>query len=47
MLFRSIVVDGLLAALGEGGALAPVLAAWTAPVVFAALGATALLRLEG
>ena len=42
-----IVVDGLLAALGEGGALAPVLAAWTAPVVFAALGATALLRLEG
>jgi lipopolysaccharide export system permease protein len=42
-----IVVDGLLAALGEGGALAPMLAAWTAPVVFAALGATALLRLEG
>lgn len=42
-----IVVDGLLSALGEGGALAPMLAAWTAPVVFAALGATALLRLEG
>jgi lipopolysaccharide export system permease protein len=42
-----IVVDGLLAALGEGGALAPLLAAWTAPVVFAALGTTALLRLEG
>jgi lipopolysaccharide export system permease protein len=42
-----IVIDGLLAALGEGGALTPVLAAWTAPVVFAALGATALLRLEG
>jgi lipopolysaccharide export system permease protein len=42
-----IVVDGLLSALGEGGALAPTLAAWTAPVVFAALGATALLRLEG
>jgi lipopolysaccharide export system permease protein len=42
-----VVVDGLLSALGEGGALAPVLAAWTAPVVFAALGATALLRLEG
>jgi lipopolysaccharide export system permease protein len=42
-----VVVDGLLAALGEGGALAPILAAWTAPVVFAALGATALLRLEG
>jgi lipopolysaccharide export system permease protein len=42
-----IVLDGLLSALGEGGALAPALAAWTAPVVFAALGATALLRLEG
>ena len=42
-----IVVDGLLSAMGEGGAVAPTLAAWTAPVVFAALGATALLRLEG
>jgi len=42
-----IVLDGFLAALGEGGALAPTLAAWTAPVVFSALGATALLRLEG
>jgi len=42
-----IVVDGLLSAMGEGGALAPMLAAWTAPAVFAALGATALLRLEG
>jgi len=42
-----VVVDGLLSALGEGGVLTPILAAWTAPVVFAALGATALLRLEG
>jgi lipopolysaccharide export system permease protein len=41
------VVDGLLSALGESGAVAPVLAAWTGPVVFAALGATALLKLEG
>jgi lipopolysaccharide export system permease protein len=42
-----LVVDGLLSALGESGAVAPVLAAWTGPVVFAALGATALLKLEG
>jgi lipopolysaccharide export system permease protein len=42
-----IVADGLLSALGESGAVAPVLAAWAAPVVFAALGGTALLRLEG
>jgi lipopolysaccharide export system permease protein len=42
-----LVVDGLLAALGESGAVAPILAAWTAPLVFAALGATALLKLEG
>ncbi len=42
-----VVFDGLLSAMGEGGALAPMLAAWTAPVVFAALGATSLLRLEG
>jgi lipopolysaccharide export system permease protein len=42
-----LVADGLLAALGEGGAVTPWLAAWTAPVAFAALAATILLRLEG
>ncbi|MDO8411753.1 MAG: LptF/LptG family permease [Phenylobacterium sp.] len=42
-----LVLDGLLTALGEGGALAPVLAAWTAPAVFAAMAATVLLRMEG
>jgi lipopolysaccharide export system permease protein len=42
-----IVADGLLTAMGESGAVSPVLAAWTAPLVFAALGATALLKLEG
>jgi lipopolysaccharide export system permease protein len=42
-----LVVDGLLTALGESGALAPVLAAWTAPVVFAAFATTVLLRMEG
>lgn len=42
-----LVVDGMLSALGESGAMAPFLAAWTAPLIFAALGVTALLRLEG
>jgi lipopolysaccharide export system permease protein len=42
-----LVFDGLLTALGEGGALSPFLAAWTAPVVFAAMAATVLLRMEG
>ncbi len=42
-----MVVNGLLAALGESGAVGPLLAAWTAPAVFAALGASVLLKLEG
>jgi lipopolysaccharide export system permease protein len=42
-----LVTDGLLNALGEGAALSPVLAAWTAPAVFAALATTVLLKLEG
>lgn len=42
-----LVADGLLVALGEGGMLSPFLAAWTAPLVFAALATTALLRMEG
>ena len=42
-----LVFDGLLTALGEGGALSPFLAAWTAPAVFSAMAATVLLRMEG
>lgn len=42
-----LVTDGLLNALGEGAALSPILAAWTAPLVFAALATTVLLRMEG
>jgi len=42
-----LVADGLLTALGESAALSPLLAAWTAPAVFAALAGTALLRMEG
>jgi lipopolysaccharide export system permease protein len=42
-----LVADGLLAALGESAALSPVLGAWTAPLVMAALATTQLLRMEG
>lgn len=42
-----MVVDGMLSALGESAALAPTLAAWSAPLVFAALATTVLLRMEG
>jgi lipopolysaccharide export system permease protein len=42
-----LVVDGLLSAMGETGVLTPALAAWSAPVMFAALAASAIIRLEG
>lgn len=42
-----LVFDGAITALGESGAAPPVLAAWAAPAMFAALGATVLLYLEG
>lgn len=42
-----LVVDGMLVAMGESGAIAPLLAAWTAPLVFSAGALTVLLRLEG
>jgi len=42
-----LVFDGAFTALGESGAAPPVLAAWAAPVMFAALGVTVLLYLEG
>jgi len=42
-----LVVNGLLSALGEGGALSPLLAVWGAPVIFAALAVHALVVLEG
>lgn len=42
-----LVVDGMVTALGESGAAPAVLAAWSAPVAFAALGATFLIYLEG
>lgn len=42
-----LVFDGAFTALGENGAAPPILAAWAAPAMFAALGATVLLYLEG
>jgi lipopolysaccharide export system permease protein len=42
-----LVVNGLLSALGEGGALSPILAVWGGPVIFAALAVHALVVLEG
>jgi lipopolysaccharide export system permease protein len=42
-----LVVNGLLSALGEGGALSPLLAVWGGPVIFAALAVYALVALEG
>lgn len=42
-----LVADGLLTALGETSALPPLLAAWSAPVAFAALAVTVLLYAEG
>ena len=42
-----IVVDGVLAALGESGLVPTLLGAWLAPIGFAVAGVTALLHLEG
>jgi lipopolysaccharide export system permease protein len=42
-----LVVNGLLTALGEGGAISPFLAVWGAPVIFGALAVTVLVSLEG
>lgn len=42
-----LVFDGAFTALGENGAAPPILAAWAAPAMFAALGATLLLYMEG
>jgi lipopolysaccharide export system permease protein len=41
-----LLVNGLLSALGEAGTLAPRLAAWIAPVLFALLGAVFVVRLD-
>ncbi len=42
-----LVVDGLLSALGESGAISPLLAVAGGPIIFGALAITALVSLEG
>jgi len=42
-----LVVDGLLSALGESGAISPILAVWGGPVIFGSLALYALVTLEG
>jgi len=45
--FLYFVTDGLLMTLGEMGTVAPVVAAWTPTALFAAIGISALLKIEG
>lgn len=42
-----MVIDGMLGALGEAGAISPLLAVWGAPVIFGALAINMLITLEG
>lgn len=42
-----LVVNGMLTALGESGAVSPVLAVWAAPAIFGALAIRTFLALEG
>ncbi|HJV41828.1 LptF/LptG family permease [Caulobacter sp.] len=42
-----LVANGMLTALGESGALSPILAVWAAPAIFGALAARTFLALEG
>jgi lipopolysaccharide export system permease protein len=45
--FLYFVTDGVLMTLGEMGAVAPMVAAWTPTALFAAIGISALLKIEG
>lgn len=42
-----MVIDGVLTAMGQAGNLPPLAAAWAGPVLFTAIGASALLYMEG
>lgn len=42
-----LVANGMLTALGESGALSPILAVWAAPAIFGALAVRTFLALEG
>jgi len=45
--FLYFVTDGLLMTLGEMGTISPMIAAWTPTALFAAIGVSALLKIEG
>src|SRR5262249_27973389 len=45
--FLYFVCDGLFMTFGEMGTISPMIAAWTPMVLFAAIGVSALLRIEG
>ncbi|MFZ5790336.1 MAG: LPS export ABC transporter permease LptG [Pseudomonadota bacterium] len=45
--FLYFIADGILQSLGESGMLPPQLAAWSPVVLFASIGATSLIRIEG
>ncbi|MBV9835775.1 MAG: LPS export ABC transporter permease LptG [Alphaproteobacteria bacterium] len=44
--FLYFIVDGLALALGEGGAILPLVAAWTPVLAFASIGGSVLMRVE-
>jgi len=45
--FLYFVTDGLLMTLGEMGTISPMIAAWSPTALFAAIGVSALLKIEG
>jgi lipopolysaccharide export system permease protein len=45
--FLYFVADGLLMTLGEMGTISPMIAAWSPTAIFAAIGISALLKIEG
>jgi lipopolysaccharide export system permease protein len=45
--FLYFIADGILQSLGESGMLPPMLAAWSSVILFAAVGVTALIKIEG
>ncbi|HUL08903.1 MAG TPA: LptF/LptG family permease [Candidatus Acidoferrum sp.] len=45
--FLYFVTDGLLMTLGEMGTISPLIAAWSPTALFAAIGVSALLKIEG
>ncbi|HJQ57663.1 MAG TPA: LPS export ABC transporter permease LptG [Vineibacter sp.] len=45
--FLFFITDGVSLALGESGAVVPLVAAWASPIIFASVAGSVLLRIEG